>query len=368
MKRLILLLVIALAVATVALGQEQQQAPAQPAETKVTPPAAVERYIRDAMPICEQTTLTYVAMQHKLPDNLQGLVVRANSPRQNCEGQLVSVTSRQGTAYLGVPWFLDEVKDVQGLEAKLTQFTTNAIHETFVPVIDRSKPTAEGLFNVTLLETTERGKLPLYGAIDPAGTVFFLGRFRPMNEDIRTARLKVFESFLTDSPATGAAKPVVTVIEFSDFECPSCQHASGYMKPILDKHADQVRYVRYDLPLVKSHPWAFAAAMAGRAVWHQKPEAFWEFKKDVYANQDKITSFTIDDFTRGFAKDHELDLQRFDADVASEALKTKMIDGVGTAFSNDIRATPTYMVNGVIVDAGPDGKGLESYVEGLLKK
>jgi protein-disulfide isomerase len=362
MKRILLLLAMATAAAA------QQTAPAPPADKPVTPPPAFEKYIRESMPVCEPTTLSYVAMQHKLPENLSGLVIRAASSRQICEAQLVGVTSRQGTAYLGVPWFLDEVKDVKGLEAKLVQFTINALHETFTPEIDTSKPTVEGLYNVTLWETTERGRLPLYGAIDPAGTVFFLGRFRPMSEDARTARVKALEPFLADSPVTGAAKPAVTVVEFSDFECPSCQHASGYMKPILEKHGDQVRYIRYDVPLVTMHPWAFAAAMAGRAVWHQKPEAFWDFKKQVYENQDKLNTFMVDDFTRGFAKDHELDLQRFDADVASETLKARMIQGVGTAFSNDIRATPTYMVNGTIVDAGENGKALEAYVESLLKK
>lgn len=365
MKRLAILLAAALS--TAAFAQEAPQAPAAPAEPKVTPPPAFEKYIRAAMPVCEETTISFVAMQHKLPQNLSGIVIRAASKRQSCESQLVGITSTQGTVYLGAPWFLDEVKDVQGLEAKLSTFTTTMIHETFTPVIDHAKPTKEGLFNVTLYETTERGKLPLYGVIDPAGTVFFVGRFRPMDEDVRMSRLKAFEPFISDAPFTGAEKPVVTVIEFSDFECPSCQHASGYMKPILDKFGDKVRYIRYDLPLVTTHPWAFAAALAGRAVWHQKPAAFWDYKKQVYENQDKLSAFSIDDFTRGFAKDHELDLQKYDADIASETLKLKMIDGVGTAFSNDIRATPTYMVNGVLVDAGNDGKGLESYVASMLK-
>ena len=363
MKRLIFILVFA----TAAFGQQAQQQP-DPPEVKVTPAPAFEKYIRDAMPVCEGTTLSYVQMLHKLPENLNGLVVRADSTRQTCQGQLVGATSRQGTVYLGIPWFLDDVKDVKGLEAKLTQFTSIALHEAFTPVIDHDKMTKEGLYSVKLYETTERGKLPLYGEIDPAGTVFFIGPFRPFDEPAAAVRAKAFDFYIADSPVTGAAKPAVTVVEFSDFECPSCQHASGYMKPILEKHADQVRYIRYDTPLVTMHPWAFAAALAGRAVWHQKPAAFWDYKKEIYDNQDKLNAFTIEDFSRGFAKDHELDMQRFDADVASEALKTKLIEGVGTAFSNDIRATPTYMVNGVLVDPGTDGKGLESYIDGLLKK
>jgi protein-disulfide isomerase len=364
MKRLILLLVFA----TAAFGQGAPQPDANPPEVKVTPPPAFEKYIREAMPVCEQTTLSYIAIVHKLPENLSGLVVRSNSPRQSCEGQVVGITSREGTVYLGIPWFLDDVKEVKGLEAKLSQFTANNLHEQFTPVIDKSNPTKEGLFPVTLYETTERGRLPLYGEIDPAGTVFFIGPFRPMNESASVGRVKAFEQFIADSPATGAAKPELTVVEFSDFECPSCQHAAGYMKPILEKHGDKVRYIRFDTPLVTMHPWAFAAAMAGRAVWHQKPEAFWDFKKEVYENQDKLNSFSIDDFTRGFAKDHELDLKRFDDDIASQTLQTKIINGVGTAFSNDIRATPTYMVNGVLVDAGTDGKDLAAYIDTMLKK
>src|SRR5262249_18050158 len=149
---------------------------------------------------------------------------------------------------------------------------------------------------------------------------------------------------------------------------PSCQRAAGYMKPILEKYGQQVRYVRFDLPLVSMHPWAFSAALAGRAVWLQKPEVFWQFKEQVYSNQEKLSAFTFDDFARGFAQDHDLDLKKYDADIASTDLQSTLLGGVGAAFSNDIRATPTYMVNGAIVDPGDHGNALAAYVEGLLKK
>jgi protein-disulfide isomerase len=116
------------------------------------------------------------------------------------------------------------------------------------------------------------------------------------------------------------------------------------------------------------HPWAFAAAVAGRAIYRQKPALFWEYKKQIYANQDKLNAFLIDDFARGFAQDHDLDLKKYDADVNSADLQKGIIDGAGLALSNDVRATPTYMVNGIVVDPGNDGKYLESYIAGLLKK
>jgi len=160
----------------------------------------------------------------------------------------------------------------------------------------------------------------------------------------------------------------VTVIEFSDFECPSCQHAAGYMPAILSKYGDKVRYIRYDLPLVSMHPWAFAATMAGRAIYRQKPELFWAYKKEIYENQDKLSAFTIDDFARGFAQSHDLDLKKYDADVNDESIRNEILKGVGIAFTNDIRATPTYIVNGKIIDAGDEGKALTDYVASLVPK
>jgi protein-disulfide isomerase len=289
-----------------------------------------------------------------------------SSARPWCEGQFVKVVSTEGDLYIGTsPWFLDEESGT--IEEKLKAFTWKHMQATFTATVERGK-TYDGLYKVTVTETTEHGGIPLYGLIDPAGTVFFFGHFYPLAGDIRSLRLKNLEPFITTAPTEGSSKPEVTVIEFSDFQCPACQHASTYLDPIIAKYGDKVRYVRYDVPLMSHHPWAFAAAMAGRAIYHQKPELFWEFKKQIYSNQDKITAFTIDDFARGFAQDHELDLKKYDADVQSDAVREEILHAVGMAFSTDINSTPSYIVNGAIVDPGNDGKALESYVAGLLKK
>jgi protein-disulfide isomerase len=133
------------------------------------------------------------------------------------------------------------------------------------------------------------------------------------------------------------------------------------------KHPDKVRYIRYDLPLA-GHPWAFPAALAGRAIYRQNPELFWQYKKNVYDNQDQLTAFMFWDWARKWAEDHDVDLKRYDADLTNADIKAEILKGAGTAFSNDVRATPTYMVNGTIVDYGEEGKALAEYVEKLLNK
>ena len=328
--------------------------------------ARADKLIDESLPICsEEAKVTKVRLQHKLPVNLMGDVVRVESKRPGCDGQWVALTTTGGDFYIGSPWFLDDTEGT--LEQKLQSFTLKALQESWTATVDRTR-TRDGFFPVTLYQTTERGKLPFTGLIDPEGTMFFFGRFIPLSSDVRTERMKALDTYLRDAPSTGAAKPAVTVVEFSDFECPSCQHAAHYLKPILDKYGSQVRYIRYDLPLMQMHPWALTAAVAGRAVLRQKPELFWDYKEYIYSNQDKLSAFTIDDFARNFAKDHDLDMTKYDADVNSADLRNTLISGAGAALSTDVRATPTYMVNGAFVDPGTDGKALENYVAGLLKK
>ena len=356
MKTTVLFFSLALA-AVVAIAADVP--PAAPADPKV------DKAIQDSVPLCNGAQIMMGDFDHKMPLGLKAQLVRIESEKPSCKGQYIGVVSPAGGFYLGMPWFLDQ--DTGTIEEKLKSFTWRNMQENFTPLVDRTTKTREGLYRVTLNEMTERGNLPMEGEIDPAGSVFFLGHFRPMTDDMKASRLKTFEPYITGSPSEGAANAKVTIIEFSDFECPSCMHAAGYLDPILAKYPEQVRYIRYDLPLVTVHPWALTAAIAGRAVYHQKPELFWDYKKQVYTNQDKLNSFVIDDFVSGYAKDHDLNMDKFNADMQSAELKNQILKAAGFALSNDIRATPSYMVNGAIVDPGAGGSDLERYVASLLK-
>ena len=342
--------------ATAALGADE----GKPLDAKV------EKAVREALPSCPDLKLTATDLPYKLPTGFTASVVRIESAshRGTCDGQLVAATSPTGGFFLGIPWYFAGEEGATP-EEKLKNFAWRNMQMTLTPVVDRSSRTADGLYRAALHETTEQGKVVIDGEMDPNGTIFFFGHFRRMNGDIRAERFKAFEPMFVNAPARGAKDAAVTIVEFSDFQCPSCKYAAGFVDPIVAKHAGKVRYVRYDLPL-SSHAWAFAAAMAGRAVYRQKPELFWEYKKAVYENQDKLTSFTFDDFARGFAESHELDMKKWEADVASQEIRADILKGVGLAFSNDIRATPSYVVNGALVDAGDGGKGLAEYVDNLL--
>lgn len=319
--------------------------------------------VRAALPVCGDATVRYEDLTLKLPERFKGAIVRVDSPSGACGSRLVAVLSPAGEYYVGSPWPIGAEPGTT-IEEKLKSFTWRNLKENMDPTVDRTRPSASGLFPVTLTQMTEAGKMPLVGEVDPAGTMFFFGRFRRADGDVRMARSKSFDTFTATSPARGTAGAAITIVEFSDFQCPSCRRAASWVDPILEKHGDKVRYVRFDLPLT-GHAWAFPAALAGRAIHRQNPNLFWDYKKQVYANQETMNAFTFWDWARAFAADHDLDLARYDADLASAELKAQILEAAGFALTNDIRATPSYLVNGALVDAGHDGKALAEYVEKL---
>ena len=316
--------------------------------------------VRASLPVCSaDAKISYDAPGFSLPQGFHGAYVKIASERPTCAGQFLAVTSPTGGLFIGAPWPIASEEGTT-VEEKLRSFTARNMRETFDVKVDRT-PSTDGLWPATLTQTTEAGKLPLSGYVDPQGKIFFFGSFR--RGDAVAARAKAFDSYLAVSPSKG--KGDITLLEFSDFQCPSCRHASGYADAVLAKFGDKVRYVRFDLPLT-GHPWAFPAALAGRAIHRQKPELFWEYKKTVYANQEQLNAFTFWDWARAWAEDHDLDLAKYDADLNNPEIKSQLLTGAGYAFSNDVRATPTYMINGVIVDPGDEGKNLIAYIEKML--
>ena len=326
-----------------------------------------EKFIRQALPVCAEMKLTLQPFEYKMPAGMSASIVHVESPRHACDGQYLGVTTAGGHLYLGSPWIIGEEEGAT-IEEKVKNFAWNKMQANATAVIDREHPREPNLFPIRINQVVEAGTLPLEGFVDREGKVVLLGRLYSAKDDPSAARLKGLESFMAKAPARGPANAPVTIVEFSDFQCPSCKHSSGYADTILAKYGESVRYIRYDLPLVQAHPWALGAALAGRAIHRQKPELFWDFKKQVYANQDKLSAFTFYDFARAWAEDHDLDMGRYDSDMGSQEIRVLLLNGAGAAFSNDVRATPTFMVNGTFVDAGDDAKALDAYVGGLLKK
>jgi hypothetical protein len=322
----------------------------------------LDRAIHEALPVCKGATVALGELPLKLPARFKGALVKVESANHACDGQYAAVLSPSGSVFFGSPWVIERSEGTS-IEEKLKNFTWRNLQANMIVTVDR-KLTEDGLYPVTLTQVIEAGRMPMHGMVDPDGRIFFFGQFR--KGEVRAARSMAFDKALANAPSRGPAGAPVTVVEFSDFQCPSCARSARIADSILERFDGKVRYVRSDLPLT-GHSWAFPAAVAGRAIHRQKPGLFWTYKTQVYENQASLNAFVFWDWARGFAEDNGLDLTRYDADVSSEELKREILEAAGLAFSTDVGATPTFMVNGAMVNPGQNGADLLAHIESLLK-
>lgn len=134
-------------------------------------------------------------------------------------------------------------------------------------------------------------------------------------------------------------KPVVTIVEFGDFQCPYCKRATEVMHQIILNYPDQVRIVFRNLPL-DFHANARSAAIAGVCADQQSGFAF--MYDYLFANQEQLTPAV---FSQG-AKAAGLDVAKFEACEASAESAGVVNDDMSEANALHIQGTPSFFISG----------------------
>lgn len=150
------------------------------------------------------------------------------------------------------------------------------------------------------------------------------------------------------SQATGAEKgsksAVVTLVEFSDLQCPFCKTA----QPVIDRLVSEmleVRLVFQPFPL-SIHPWAMKAATFAECVREQKQGAFWPFTDAVYAAQGKITEAEADLQLRNIAKDLGVDPGVASTCSQKPEINLRIQKSIDLGKEAGVTSTPTLFING----------------------
>jgi protein-disulfide isomerase len=159
-----------------------------------------------------------------------------------------------------------------------------------------------------------------------------------------------------DRPTLGPADALVTVVVFSDFQCPYCARLAPTTHEIADKYG--VRVVFRQMPLAM-HPQAAPAAKASLAAHRQGK--FWEMHDALFADQTGIKSGPDDNF-HAYAQQIGLDLLRFDADMADPTLDQVIAEDAALARRLGVRGTPASFVNGRFVRGAADAATLGAMI------
>lgn len=213
---------------------------------------------------------------------------------------------------------------------------------------------------VKMGENKQNGKV----YVTKDGKYMFRGELADMSKDpLAEARAQIQ---MKDAPALGDAKAPVTLVEYSDFECPICRSLHDELRGLLPRYP-QVRVVFKDFPLEQIHPWARTAALAGRCAYEQDPKAFWKMYDLIYDNQEVISAENAWNKMLEFAGTAGANSDTLKGCMASPEAGAAVDASKANGQLLEVGSTPTIFINGRRV-VGADARLIEQYLQYELEQ
>jgi len=179
------------------------------------------------------------------------------------------------------------------------------------------------------------------------GTVFVLMKLASMapKSDNNTNNSKIAPAILDSDNVKGNKNAKITIIEYSDFQCPACNAYFPILKQINDEFSKDILFVYRHFPLKQIHKNAESAARASEAAKEQGK--FWEMHDMIFVNQSVwAEDKNAKDIFIKYAKNLELDANKFKADIDSQKIKDKVNSDYQGGFQARVNSTPSFFLNG----------------------
>lgn len=162
---------------------------------------------------------------------------------------------------------------------------------------------------------------------------------------------------LAGRPVKGKESAPVTIVEFSDFQCPYCSRANANLRDILQAYPDDVKvyFLHYPLPM---HDEAMPAAVASHCA-HQQGK-FWSMHDVIFENQRTLSSSKLEEL----AKSVGLDMTKYGACVKSPETRAFVQADMEQGQGAGVQGTPTFFINGMQFSRGvPDVESIKPYLK-----
>lgn len=169
-------------------------------------------------------------------------------------------------------------------------------------------------------------------------------------------------------PTRGNPEAPVTIVKFSEFQCPYCTRGAATVAELLAKYPDDVKYVFKHFPL-GFHNWAKPAAIASQCAAEQSADAFWTLHDKYFEAQRTLTAENIIEMTKGYLADSGIDMAQWSTcaeDTESEAYKAAVaVVDADTALGTrlGVSGTPGFFVNGHFLKGAQPATAFEPLIQ-----
>jgi protein-disulfide isomerase len=175
----------------------------------------------------------------------------------------------------------------------------------------------------------------------------------------------VMAEIRADEIIRGNKDAPITLIEFSDFECPFCSRGFATVMELMQKYEGKIRFVYKHLPL-SFHPMAMPASQYFDAIKMQSPEKAWQFHDRVYKDQRKLQNGEA--FLKAVAKELKVDMTKLEKDVKSDEVKKHIDHDMEQAAKFGFQGTPGFLLNGIPVKGAYPTSHFVNLIEELQKR
>lgn len=165
-----------------------------------------------------------------------------------------------------------------------------------------------------------------------------------------------------DDPSMGGSKNApITVIEFTEYQCPFCKRARPTIQKILDTYKDQVHYVLRDFPL-SFHKQAKGAANAAQCAGDQGK--YWEYSDELWKTQGKHTEETLNKI----ATDIKLNMDKFKKCTSSKKYYAEIDKDQNDGIAAGVTGTPAYFINGLFLSGAQPFQSFKKLIDEELAR
>ena len=173
----------------------------------------------------------------------------------------------------------------------------------------------------------------------------------------------VFDVATENAPFTGNADAKVTIVEFSDFQCPFCAKGAELVTALKKKYGNKIKVVFKNFPL-PFHNHAKTAAIAALCANAQGGQHFWKMHDHLFANQTKLSADDI----KGHAKALGLKTAEFNECLDKEKFAARVEADLAEGQKVGVKSTPTFFVNGQLINGAQPIEVFSELIDEALKK